>query len=109
MPAARTTDPATSHAAARAVSSTSLVQSRIVDIIRDASLFGSGITDEGIIATYGRLARVNAWTLPSPSSIRSRRKELADRDEIRPVTDKDGNVICGRTERGNLTQKWTVV
>lgn len=107
-PAARTTDPATSHAAARSVANVTVVQSRIFDIIRDASLFGGGITDEGIIATYSRQARVNAWTMPSPSSIRTRRKELEDRGEIRPYVDEDGNVVHGHTERGRLAQMWTV-
>lgn len=106
MPAARLTDPPTSHAAAQSVSHVSLVQSRIFDIVLEHII--GGITDEGIVATYTRKARANAWTMPSPSSIRTRRKELEDRGAIRPVRDAAGNVVCGRTERGRLTQKWTV-
>lgn len=107
-PAARTHDPSTSHAAARSVTGTTLVQSRILDIIRDASVFGSGITDEGIVATYTRLARVNAWTMPSPSSIRSRRKELEDKRLVHYFTDDAGNPLFGKTSAGNRSHLWTV-
>ncbi|WP_336698238.1 hypothetical protein [Curtobacterium sp. USHLN213] len=86
----------------------STVQSRILDIIRDANVFGSGITDEGIIATYSRRARVKAWTMPSPSSIRSRRKELEDKRLVRPCADESGRLLFGLTERGNPSQLWTV-
>lgn len=108
MPAARTHDPQTSHAAARSVASTTLVQQRILDIIRDASVFGAGVTDEGIIATYSRQARVHAWTMPSPSSIRTRRKELADKGLVRVCTDGAGEALFGKTAGGNRSHLWTV-
>ena len=107
-PAARTEDPSTSHAAARSVQAVTLVQSRILDIIRDSSLFGSGITDEGIIATYSRLARVHAWTMPSTSSIRSRRKELEDKRLVHYFTDDAGEPQFGKTAGGNRSHLWTV-
>lgn len=108
MPAARTSDPSTSHAAAASVADVTTVQSRILDIIRDAGAFGGGITDEGIIATYSRRARVKAWTMPSSSSIRTRRKELEDKRLVRPCTDDAGNALFGQTAGGRRSHLWTV-
>lgn len=106
MPAARTADPGTSHAAARIAHNPNEVQARVLDIVTDASLFGAGLTDEGIIAVYTRTARVNGWTLPTEQSIRSRRKELERAGRLRMVTNDDGTPAYGTTKAGNKSHLW---
>lgn len=108
MPAARTHDPDTSHAAARSITRVSLTQDRILGIIRDASLFGGGITDEGILATYKTRAKTQAWTMPSEERIRTARKELADRGVLRLCVDDDGVPILRLTQRKYWARTWTV-
>lgn len=107
-PAARTHDPATSHAAARSITGVSLTQDRILSIVRDASLFGGGITDEGIRATYQKRAKVRAWPMPSEERIRTARKELADRGDLRICVDDDGVPILRLTSRKRWSRTWTV-
>jgi hypothetical protein len=106
MPAARTADPGTSKAAARTAHNPTEVQARVLDIVTDASAFGSGLTDEGIIAVYTRTARVNGWTMPSEQSIRSRRKELERSGRIRMALNDDDTPIYGTTRAGNKSHLW---
>lgn len=106
MPLARTNDPGTSHVAARTAYNPNEVQARVLDIVRDASAFGGGITHAGIIATYSRRARVNAWTMPSESSIRSRCKELERAGHVQMLFDDEGKPMYGETPGGNKTHLW---
>ena len=71
MPAARTTDPRTSHEAARSVGNLTATKLAILDVLTRP------LCDEDLIDRY--YARVGVGLAPraSHSGIRSRRKELA--------------------------------
>lgn len=72
VPAARHTDPETSHAAAESVRNITATHERILEILER---FGEG-TDEDIAAYYQDLAELFDWPPVSPSGLRSRRAEL---------------------------------
>lgn len=74
MALARTTDPETSHEAARSVGDTTETQQRILEIFYD---FPIGLTDFELQALFrDRSYRDKRYPLASESGIRSRRSEL---------------------------------
>jgi len=102
MPVARTADPATSHAAARAAHNPNEVQARILTILTDhaSGPDAAGISDEGIYALYRAKARRLGWVIPTEQSIRSRRHELELADKVYFTDDH------GTTKAGNKTRLW---
>lgn len=104
MPVARTNDPGTSHAAARAAHNPNEVQSRILTILSDhtSSPDAAGISDEGIYALYRAKARRLGWIIPTEQSIRSRRHELELADKVYFTAEH------GTTKAGNKTRLWKV-
>lgn len=102
MPAARTNDPDTSHAAARSAANPSEVQQRILEVLR-AQTDPRGLTDDDLYAAYARRALRNGWSVPTPQSIRSRRAELGKRGSVR----FSGH--HGRTDTGGKAQRWVAV
>ena len=99
MPAARTHDMNTSHAAAASVWQPSEVQKRILDILQNAVRDGylAGLTDEQIIARY---PAHEGDVIPSEQSIRSRRSELVRRGRIRR------SEVNGKSEKGRVSARW---
>lgn len=100
MPAARTHDMNTSHAAAASVWHPSEVQLRILGLLQSAVWAGerSGLTDEQIITRYRE--QHSGGIVPSESSIRSRRAELVARGKIRRST------VNGESKAGRVSAKW---
>jgi hypothetical protein len=103
MPNARTTDPDTSHEAAQSVWEPSVVQSHILEVLRNYEAVtgdADGLTDDDIFRGFIAESRQSGWVIPTPQSVRSRRAELA----------RDGHVvfsgIFGLTASGRRTQKW---
>lgn len=100
MPAARTHDMNTSHAAAASVWQPSEVQLRILGLLQSAVWAGerTGLTDEQIIARYRE--QHSGDVLPSESSIRSRRAELVGRGKIRR------SKVDGKSAAGRVSARW---
>lgn len=75
-PIARTTDPATSHAAAASVNDVTLTQYAILVLLRDQDM-----TDQELVEAYHAAWYIDPVTVPraSDSGIRSRRAELVAR------------------------------
>jgi hypothetical protein len=74
MPIARTTDPETSHEAARSITGLRRSQRDVLRVLRS---YGP-MTDEQLVARYTALAKLKDSALrpQSPSGIRTRRAEL---------------------------------
>jgi len=72
MPSARRSDPETSHEAAVTVWQPSEVQAVVLSIVRE----NGPICDDGIYREYARRAMKSGAPLPTPASVRTRRKEL---------------------------------
>jgi hypothetical protein len=96
MPAARLTDPQTSHEAAASVKNITATQSAILDLLRFP------MNDEELVNAY--YDRVNRGWAPnaSPSGIRSRRAELADRGLV------VDSLMRARLVSGRQAIVWTV-
>jgi hypothetical protein len=77
MPVARTTDPQTSHDAARSVENITETQNAIL------TLLTFPLTDEELIDAFYNMADVAGWKTASPSGIRSRRAELVAKGFIK--------------------------
>ena len=77
MARARTTDPHTSHEAAKRVSSSNLKERILILFERHQSM-----TDEQLIIHYNRAVHHEGWSVATESGIRSRRKELVDEGKI---------------------------
>jgi hypothetical protein len=104
MPAARSHDPSTSHAAARSAHNPTEVQLRILHILRlDATHNSTGLTDEQIHDRYQNEARRREWVMPTAQSLRSRRAELERKGKVRPT----GSTILTRS--GRKTRLWELV
>lgn len=73
MPHARTTDPRTSHSAAKSVKNLTLTQQGIL------KLLAVPMTDEELVERYQLRSRAGMVPMASESGIRSRRHELAER------------------------------
>lgn len=101
MPAARTSDPETSHAAARSAQKPSEVQQHILEVLR-AQTDPRGLTDDDLYSAYSRRAIRNGWTVPTPQSVRSRRAELTKRGSVR----FSGHY--GRTDTGRQSRRWAI-
>lgn len=108
MPAARTHDPDTSHAAARRVSTVRIVQDRVEDILRDAARSRASLTDDDIFVEYSARVEAHGWTAQSPQSVRSRRAELVRHRRVRMDFDDDGIPKYGKSGYGNPCHLWTV-
>jgi hypothetical protein len=76
MPSTRVTDPSTSFQAAASVENVTKTQSAILLILEFAK------TDDELIDSYYSLASVGGAPNASPSGIRSRRKELVNRELV---------------------------
>lgn len=89
-PAARVTDPETSHEAAAAVTDLTGTQSAILDLLKIP------MTDEALVHAYqGRIHQGRA-PLASESGIRTRRKELVDRGLVRDSGRRGRMALTGR-------------
>lgn len=102
MPAARTSDPETSHAAARSAQNPTEVQQHILEVLR-AQTDPRGLTDDDLYTAYSLRAIRNGWALPTPQSVRSRRAELKRSDRVR----FSGHY--GRTDTGRKSRRWVAV
>lgn len=71
MPAARLTDPQTSHDAADSVNNLTATKRAILRLIQ-----AEPMTDDTLIGTYMTMARLELAPMASESGIRSRRAEL---------------------------------
>lgn len=101
MPSARTTDPDTSHAAARSAQRPSDVQQHILEVLRSQT-DPRGLTDDDLYSAYGRRALRSGWPVPTPQSVRSRRAELTQKGSVR----FSGHY--GRTDTGRQSRRWVV-
>lgn len=82
VPRARRSDPWTSHAAARSINGLTARQNAVWNF-----LYQHGpLTDEELVNDYTRTGR-DAWPAQSPSGLRTRRKELADRSLVEEAGD----------------------
>lgn len=79
VPAARRTDPQTSHEAAQTVKNSAEVRERVYRLLTAAPL-----TDEGVQAAYFALYGQTA----SPSGLRTRRSELVDAGRVEATPDR---------------------
>ncbi len=77
MPNARTTDPQTSHDAARSVENITETQSAIL------TLLTFPMTDEELTDAFYNMQQVAGWKNASPSGIRTRRAELVARGLVK--------------------------
>lgn len=104
MPAARRHDIDTSHAAARSVYKPTEVQLGILTVMQRASYAGDrdGLTDEEIVRRFKERATRVGETIPTDSSIRSRRAELVAAGKIRRST------VNGKTATGRTAAKWLI-
>lgn len=93
---ARSSDPVTSFEAADSVVDVTLVQARIFGIVQR---FGP-VDDHEIAWHYGHEAVKNDWVVPSPSSLRTRRRELEDQNHI------EFSGVYGLSPSKRRTQKW---
>ena len=82
MPHARTTDPSTSHEAARSLTAERLSETQrvILELLRNRQL-----TDEEIQQLHYAGAEQEFWNHASPSGLRSRRAELVARGFVEEV------------------------
>jgi hypothetical protein len=83
MPHARTTDPQTSHAAAKSVSEISNTKKAILSLLRKHQ------TDMQLVANYIKLVRQNKAPRASESGIRSRRAELVKLGFVKDTGKRD--------------------
>jgi hypothetical protein len=82
-PRARSTDPGTSHAAARSIKGVTLPNQRaVLRVFRELHAFG-GMTDEELLAQYRAHARSLSLPNQSDSGLRTRRRELTDAGYLR--------------------------
>ena len=96
-PFARTSDPETSHEAAASVM-TGTVKQLQADIIWELEFHGA-LTDEQIL----ELVQGHHESPVSPSSLRTRRRELVDDGIVRTAEGR------GTTEAGRACYKWELV
>lgn len=99
MPAARSADPDTSHAAARSAQNLTEVQQHILEVLR-AQTDPRGLIDDDLYTAYSRRAIRSGWTVPTPQSIRSRRSELTKKGTVR------FSGSYGRTDTGRQSRRW---
>ena len=78
MPRARKSDPYTSHLAAEEVMNYTQVQIFILELFNNAV---DGFTDEELVGAYNRTFGIQCPA--SDASLRSRRAELRDRNQLR--------------------------
>jgi predicted alternative tryptophan synthase beta-subunit len=103
MPAARTADPDTSHAAARTAYHPTEVQQHVLEVLEyDARTNARGLTDDEIFRAFTQHARTKGWVVPTPQSLRSRRSELEHAEKVR-FTGHYGTTVSGRRAR-----RWAV-
>ena len=99
MPAARDTDPDTSHAAARSAHDPTEVQQRLLELLRrDAPVGSDGLTDDEIYPKYTDAALRDGSVVPTPQSLRSRRAELVRSGQVRH-SGRYGHTTSGRQSR----------
>jgi hypothetical protein len=102
---ARTTDPDTSHEAADSVWEPTTVQQHVLETLSAyETITGdlNGLTDDEIYTNYTQHGLRHGWVIPTPQSIRSRRKELERRGLIY-FTES-----YGLTDSGRRTRKWSL-
>jgi hypothetical protein len=111
-PRARRTDPATSHEAAASIKGLTEKQRAVYTVLSD---YGP-MTDEQLAEQYEKLRWPAAFPLQSPSGLRTRRRELADRNLVREqrYPDNDlqehaGELVRVKMSTGRLAQVWEVV
>lgn len=95
---ARRTDPQTSHAVARRITNTQKVRAHIEYLFRNLGR----MHDESLIANY-LASSPNLRPHATEQSIRSRRKELVDRNVLRDSGEKK------LTRAGNPSTVWEIV
>lgn len=95
MPHARTTDPRTSHEAAKSVKNLTLTQQGIL------KLLATPMTDEELLLRYELRSRAGMVPMASESGIRSRRHELTERGLIHAVGES-------RTRFGRTAIVWGI-
>jgi hypothetical protein len=100
-PAARNSDPSTSHAAAASVRGAETIRGRVYQIL---STHGEGLTHEQIVEAYNTSVTLYGWPPAADQSIRSRTKEL-ERDGFVKRNDK----AVDKTAAGRLTHRWYAV
>lgn len=83
MPHARTTDPATSHEAARSVTNLTATQAAVLFILQFP------MSDERLVDSYYSMSGAGLAPNASPSGIRSRRAELTARGLIEDTGDRE--------------------
>jgi hypothetical protein len=101
MPAARTADPDTSHAAARTAHNPTEVQQHVLEVLEDDARSANGLrglTDDEIFRAYTQHARTKGWVVPTPQSLRSRRAELERSGKVR-FSGHYGTTVSGRKSR----------
>lgn len=104
MPAARTADPDTSHAAARTAHNPTEVQQHVLEVLEyDARISSRGLTDDEVFRSYTQHARTKGWVVPTPQSLRSRRAELQRAGKVR-FSGHYGTTVSGRKSR-----RWVAV
>lgn len=82
MPQARTTDPQTSHEAARSVDNVTATQIAIIGLLT------GGLTDTDLVDLYRRNMRHGLVPLASESGIRTRRAELVARGLVQDTGER---------------------
>lgn len=100
-PAARATDPETSHKAAASVTDVTAKQAAVLDVLRH---YGP-LTDEQIRNYH----RAKAYPWQSDSGLRTRRKELVELGKVEPVTMLGGDVFKRPTVSGRESIVWRAV
>mgnify|MGYP000364252033 CR=1 FL=1 len=95
MPAARATDPATSHQAAASVQNVTATQSAVLRLLTWP------LTDEELVDQYYNLASVGGAPNASPSGIRSRRAELVARGLVQDSGERT------KLSSGRQAIRWT--
>ena len=100
-PAARLTDPDTSHAAAATVRDTFGTRNRIHTFL---SNYPRGLTHQEIIAVYASVGAGLGWPRATDQSIRSRVKELEREGRVRRE-----DTPTGTTSTGRRSYRWIAV
>lgn len=102
---ARTTDPETSQEAAVSVWEPSTVQQHVLEVMSAYETISgdlNGLTDDEIFEQYLQHGLRHGWVIPTPQSVRSRRKEL-ERHGLIVFTES-----YGLTDSGRRTRKWAL-
>lgn len=102
---ARTTDPATSHAAAAGAAATaSTVRARVFAILAGSKDAAGGVTHDQLIALYRGYSLRLGWPPASDSGIRTRCNELWKDGDVERVPD-----VAGRSRFRRSALLWRAV